>query len=128
MLIVFFLIVGLVDCCRVMVHWLLRPTGSGRVTMLLNFEGHNEEAEYILRSAAERICWMGGKEEKKILCVDRGMDQETREICERLAREYPFIYICEGEIEKERQMCLQKQKMTESQNGREQIFGDNGFC
>lgn len=55
--------------------------------------GHDEEAEFVLRSAAQRAKWMGGKDEKRVLCVDCGMDEETRHICETICREYRFMEI-----------------------------------
>ena len=47
----------------------------------------------VLRSAAQRAKWMGGKDEKRVFCVDCGMEEETRRICETVCREYRFMEI-----------------------------------
>lgn len=94
-LLLFFAVLGIAECCRILTGFLLRPEGKGKVTMRLQFCGHNEEAEYILRSAIARMRWMNGSEEKEILCIDNGMDPETRKICEILAQRYPIVHICE---------------------------------
>ena len=47
-----------------------------------------------LRAAVQRLKWMGGREEKQVLCLDCGMDGETRRICEAMAREYDIIELC----------------------------------
>lgn len=92
-LLIFFAIVGMAECCRAFVWFLLRPEKQNTVTVRLYFKGHREDAEYILRRAVARVHWMRSAEE--ILCVDGGMDAETRKICEIVARKYPFVHICE---------------------------------
>ena len=58
---------------------------------------HREEAETILRSAVLRLRWLGVGEPGEILCVDCGMDEETRRICEAVCRESPFVQILKAE-------------------------------
>jgi hypothetical protein len=95
--IVILVIVGLVETCRVVILRILRPHRKQVMYMIVPLQGHNEEAEYILRCAAERVQWLGGTEEKMLICLDCGMDEETRSISDRLCRDYSFMSICSAE-------------------------------
>lgn len=90
----FLLVLGAVEAVRLVVFALLRTRKKGKVCFLLTFHGHEEEAEMALRAAVQRLKWMGGREEKQVLCLDCGMDEETRRICEAMAREYDIIELC----------------------------------
>ena len=92
-LLLLFAVLGMAETGRILTAFLLRPKKKGKVSVEVRFCGHNEEAEYILRSAIARMRWMGGREEKEILCIDEGMDPETRKVCEILARRYPIVHI-----------------------------------
>ena len=98
-LLLFFTVLGIAESGRVLTGFLLRPKKKGKITLEVRFCGHYEEAEYILRSAIARMRWMGGSEEKEILCIDEGMDPETRKVCEILARRYPIVHICRKEAD-----------------------------
>ena len=89
------LILGAVEAIRILLRALLRTQKTGKICFLLSFRGHEEEAELALRSAVQKMKWLGGREEKQILCLDGGMDEETREICERMAEQYGIIEIRE---------------------------------
>lgn len=90
---VLFALVGIAELFRLFSFWLLKTKNPERFRLVLSFRGHDEEAEIALRGAVERIRWMGCGE-ADVICVDCGMDEETRQICEMLAEEYPQIKIC----------------------------------
>jgi hypothetical protein len=90
---VLFALVGIAEVFRLLLFWLFKTKKPGRFCLVLSFRGHDEEAEIALRSAMERVKWMGCGD-IGIFCVDCGMDGETRRICELLAEEYPQIRIC----------------------------------
>lgn len=96
-LLVFFLIMGLVETCRLLLLWLLRPEKMEEAALVVPLTGHVEDAEYILRSAAQSFQWDRTRCPKRLLCVDGGMDPETKEICLHLQRELPFLEICTPE-------------------------------
>lgn len=89
------LILGAVEAIRMVLRALLHTKKVGKICYLISFRGHDEEAELALRSAAQKLRWLGGREEKEILCLDCGMDGETREVCERMAEQYGIIEIRE---------------------------------
>lgn len=93
-LLVFFLIMGLVETCRLLLLWLLRPEKMEEAALVVPLTGHVEDAEYLLRSAAQSFQWDRSRCPKRLICVDGGMDQETKEICLHLQRELPFLEIC----------------------------------
>lgn len=90
---VLFAIVGIAEVFRVVLFRMLRTKKPGKLYLVLSFQGHDEEAELALRGAIERVKYtMCG--EISLVCVDCGMDAETRRICEILAKEYPQIRLC----------------------------------
>lgn len=93
-LVAFLAIVGLTEVCRFLILWLLQPRKAGRMVVLLAVQGHDEEMEYRLKSVAEKMKWMNGTENKEIVCVDCGMDEETKTICEKICERNSFIYFC----------------------------------
>lgn len=96
-LLVFFLVMGLVETCRLLLLWLLRPEKMEEAALVVPLTGHVEDAEYLLRSAAQSFRWDRTRCPKRLICVDGGMDRETREICLHLQRELPFLEICRPE-------------------------------
>lgn len=74
---------GMVTVLQAFCGWLLSPGEEDTMIVLVPVRGHCEEAELLLRSAVHRVQRMGGKDRKILLCVDCGMDTETRAICER---------------------------------------------
>ncbi|HEX3038559.1 MAG TPA: hypothetical protein VHO94_06165 [Oscillospiraceae bacterium] len=95
--IVLFVIIGLTEFCRVIVMWLYKPRHAKEITMIVPIEGHEEDAEFILKSAAEKMRWMGGKEQKRLICIDCGMDDETKETCKMICNQYSFVEICNAQ-------------------------------
>lgn len=95
LLLVFFLVMGLVETCRLLLFWLLRPEKAAPTVQVVPLSGHVENAEYLLRGIAEKMRWE--KPDCRLVCVDGGMDWETREICLHLQREIPFLEFCRAE-------------------------------
>ena len=96
-LLLFLAVLGIVELIRVMILWAVTPGRNGRMRIVVPIGMQKEEAEGILRSAILRLRWLGVGEPGEILCVDCGMDAETREICEAVCLEYPFVQILKVE-------------------------------
>ena len=86
-LVAFLAILGVTELYRVALFWILQPGWGKKTSLLLTFRGHDETAEHRMRSAVEQIRWMRGSGEKEVVCVDCGMDGETRAVCEKFARD-----------------------------------------
>lgn len=93
----FLAILGLADLCRLLVFWLFQSPERQKRTMVMAIKGHDEAAEYKIRSAAEQIHWRTQGDAREVLCVDCGMDAQTREICEKLTEAYPAVRLCNQE-------------------------------
>lgn len=52
--------------------------------------GKCENAEYILRSAAAKVKWISRGRNDCVICLDCGMDDETKRICQKICRDYGF--------------------------------------
>jgi hypothetical protein len=89
-------IVGIADIFRVLMFWLLRTKNEGKLYLVISIHGHEEETEFILSSAIERIKFMPGKD-KRLICLDKGMDEETRKICGIIRSQNPEVDICTPE-------------------------------
>ena len=91
-LLCFFLLLGILVGLRKLLYMILGDN-SGTLCLTLYFCGHVENAEQQLRSALEELRWMEGRRKKILLCIDDGMDEETRRICRYFARDYPVCRI-----------------------------------
>ena len=93
-------VVGMVEVVRGILFVFLDGKGESGVMMIVPICGHNEEAEYLLRSAAAKTRWFSGPNNRRVICLDCGMDEETRAVCELISADYPFMEICPlGEFE-----------------------------
>lgn len=93
-------VIGMAELFRIFLFRLLKTRNPGTLYLVISFCGHDEEAELALRSAAERLKW-SGHGQARLLCVDRGMDEETRKLCELVCEENPEIIFCsDGELGK----------------------------
>lgn len=86
-------VVGMVELFRALLFRMLRTGNPGRLFLVVSFRGHDDEAELALRSAAERVKW-SGYSDVRVLCVDKGMDAETRGLCEMVCGESSEIILC----------------------------------
>lgn len=95
-------IVGVMELFRSFFFWLLRTKNSGKIYWVLSFKGHDEEAEIALKNAVEKLRWFGGTQEKEVICIDRGMDEETKEVCMIVCEETPGMELVQPEEAAER--------------------------
>ncbi len=90
-------IIGIAEVGRWLWLWLLKSKKKGKIYFVFSFHGHEKEAEVALRGAVHRLRMYGGTEEKKVLCLDRGMDEETKRVCKLTARDTQMVEICSEE-------------------------------
>ena len=86
-------VVGIVCLLHRFLIWLLKTDNPGKLLLIMTLKGHDEKAEFTLRSAIERMRWLGNGE-VRLICVDCGMDRETRTVCELLSLDLPSISLC----------------------------------
>ncbi|MCI1956399.1 MAG: hypothetical protein LKJ21_08535 [Oscillospiraceae bacterium] len=85
-------VVGTVEIIRAVLLHALKTENPGRFLLAVSFSGHDERAEFVLRNAIERAKWVGG--DVQVVCLDRGMDEETRRICETVCLDHPEVILC----------------------------------
>ena len=89
-------IVGLCDLFRSVIFWIYNDRKEGEIILTLHLSGHREDAEYLIRGALQKLKAARGVSQKRLLVIDDGMDQETRNICEILLQGQPQATICSG--------------------------------
>lgn len=100
-ILIVFAVIGIIHIVKEVTYFLYRNKSQSNIIILTPIKGKNEDAEYILRGAAEKIKWLCKNRNDSILCIDCNMDEETRKICESLCREYGFIKLIDkSEIHK----------------------------
>ena len=74
-------ILGLISIIRKIILWLLKYD-DGEIITVIPIKGHCENVEYRIRCAYERANW--SSENHRIICIDKGMDDETRILCHKI--------------------------------------------
>ncbi len=87
--------IGAAEVFRLILLRVLKTDRPGKLLLTLSFSGHDEQAELRLRSALERAAWTSGK--RQVVCIDRGMDEETRQLCEMVCADNPGVILCTPE-------------------------------
>ena len=90
---IFLVIIGVVEVARIAVLMILQTKKDEGMMILVPIRGHDEEAEYLLRSAAAKVKWFNTMRDQKVICLDCGMDEETRKVCTLIADNYRFMEI-----------------------------------
>lgn len=90
---VFLLILGLVEVIKFIVMKLMVVKKYKDELIVLPIYGHNEEAELLLRSVATKVKWDNISGERLVICLDCGMDEETKHICDTVSSEYNFMRV-----------------------------------
>ena len=93
-ILIFLAIVGVCAICRG-ISGLMYRSDSSQLVVLDPMSGRREDAEFVLRNAVRRVRFYGTA--SRVICVDSGMDSETRRVCELVSADYPFVSICTRE-------------------------------
>lgn len=89
---------GLSEFIRTLVLFICRKTGPKEAgVLIIPIKGSCEQAEYILRSAAQQVRFGKNNLVKKIVCVLIKPDRQTKKICRAVCREYSYMEIEERE-------------------------------
>lgn len=87
-----FAILGLSEFIRSVVMLIYKKTSPKEFSILIIPVSENcEQAEYILRSAAQQVRFSKKNIVKKVVCVLDKPDIQTEKICTAVCREYPFM-------------------------------------
>lgn len=82
-----------------LISWVYNKTALKKqryfTVSLLPLSGHVEEAEYQVRSLLAKQKWQMSEPDHILILVDQGMDMQTRDICEKLGRDYQNVLLCD---------------------------------
>lgn len=90
----FFAVIGICECCSGIVRLFTKSGNDREIILIEPICQKQEDAEYLLRSAAQRVKWMGKNAPDRVICLDCNMDEETKKLCKLVCRDYPFIEMC----------------------------------
>ena len=88
-----FFIIGLVEIIKKITLNFFKQTDNNKIIILISLKGHEEKAEFLIRSAITKLKYIGQSGAQKIICLDYNMDDETRKICEIFKNKYSIISI-----------------------------------
>lgn len=87
----FFAIIGICEFCRGIVQGITKSKDDKEIILIEPIFQKQEDAEYLLRSAAQKVMWMGRFAPDRVICLDCNMDKETKRLCQMVCNEYPFM-------------------------------------
>ncbi len=86
---------GLVEVFRfILFLFSLKKDNTSESILIIPVYGKDEKIEIKLRSEISNVNWYTEGRHRSIICLDLGMDKETRKICEIFSQEYDFIESC----------------------------------
>ena len=96
----FFIIFGIVDLIRFFIFSGLKTLKDQfSIFIIIPVKGHQENMEYLIRNAVAQLKWTSHSCESKVICLDLGMDDETKKICEIFCSDYSCLELRKVNIE-----------------------------
>ncbi|MGN0488904.1 MAG: hypothetical protein ACI4HO_06550 [Ruminococcus sp.] len=93
-LLAFFAVIGVCESLRGLVRIFTKSKDDREIILIEPICNKQEDAEYLLRSAAQKVKWMGKNGPDRVICLDCNMDEETKKLCEMVCRDYSFMELC----------------------------------
>ena len=87
---------GLAQGIGQLISWIWKPRREIPAILILPVSGPCEEVEYLLRSALIRQRWAAGMAPGRILLMDTGLDEETRQLARAVCDRMPGVEFCRG--------------------------------
>ncbi len=84
-------VVGLIDLIKTLILFFMKTEKDKEVFIVVPIRKNERYIEIILRQLATRIKWLGGKRITKVVCLDCQTDEQTKTICRKMCKEYPFM-------------------------------------
>ena len=101
-ILIFFALLGICGVCRGVARALSKPDSDREIILIEPIKRGQENAEYLLRRAAQKVLWMGRHAPDRVIALDCNMDPRTRKLCSLVCRDYPFMELCTKEELNER--------------------------
>lgn len=88
------MILGAAELARLVTFWATRPA-EGETLVLVAAPTGPQDCEALVRAAAERARWMGGR--CRLICLVEEETPELLSICRFLSLQYPYLRVCKKE-------------------------------
>ncbi|MDP4119625.1 MAG: hypothetical protein Q8876_01005 [Bacillota bacterium] len=96
-ILIFFAAFGITELIRMLLFSGLKCKEENSMILLVPIYKECDDVEILLRNAAMRVKWLDNNHIGKIICLDLGMNEENRKICETFCNDYHFIEIATTE-------------------------------
>ena len=94
------ILIGLSELIRLLFYYLVSPGKEAKMLIILPFFGEQSDVEQLLFHAQQQLRWQRGHGVRAVLCVDYGMEEEARHICELYCQEHSGFQLVEpGELD-----------------------------
>lgn len=90
--VVSFAIFGIIDFYKFLSLALFSPKINNSA-IIVPIGKDSNQTEFLVRSAIAKTRWLNLNKNQQIICLDCGMNDESKEICRHLCEKYPFISI-----------------------------------
>ncbi len=88
----FLFVLGCIELARIITLAIYKSKNKNLMLVVM-IDSNDTDVEFLLRSAIAKSKWMG-LDYKRIICLDCGMDEESRKICEIIIKDYPSVELC----------------------------------
>ncbi|MBQ3073825.1 MAG: hypothetical protein IJD19_04010 [Ruminococcus sp.] len=86
-------LLGFLELARIILLKIFTPKRMPPCSLVLSMKDNVKDAEFIIRSIAERIRWNKDLPYSEIIVTDNGLDEKTAPILRALCEEYKFLKI-----------------------------------
>lgn len=86
----FLIILGGIEVVRLVTLAFYKTKNDDNIMLFVMLGEHRDDVEFLLRSAIAKARWMG-LSYRRIICLDCGMNKESKKICELIIKDYPSL-------------------------------------
>ena len=95
--VILFAICGFIQVLKSVILRLYKSKGDRTILLIAPFGNNDFDAEYTLRSCIAKIRWTGKSGPQKVICLDAGMNENSKKICELMHKKYEYLEIMSTE-------------------------------
>lgn len=107
-IVISFAAVGIIDLYKTLSLALYCPKVNNSIT-IIPIGNDSNNTEFIVRCAITKSRWLNTQKNHNIICLDCGMNEESKTICSKLCDKYPFLSIMTSKELKEKISSFESQ-------------------
>lgn len=94
-LLVVFATFGVIAFARELCFWIFKDKCSNGIVLLTPVKRNCGNAEMLLRCAVAKIKWVSRGKNDCVICLDCDMDENTKEVCQKICKDNPTVKFME---------------------------------